>query len=279
MDQELCRGLIIGITGCLICLLFAYGGRKSIEKTGIGLALGFLLFGYFTFHSYNLLYFYDIAIGTTQGTYYAGKSGYKISYSFSYKNKIYKSGASMDYGAKTENGYYYVRLSKQFPSINEIDFSSPVKDKKKLDSLHFIEFENLIIERDYIPRTMIAQRVNLYDSQLYHEKSKYFGKTITYRKDYKLVYLRQGDGLIGHEILITFDNLNRQIDVKAFMYYCISCAKEEPLAYLTFSGSGDGFSIKYFRPENPNVLPEEDEIKTLKEEEWIIDEKGFFVLK
>ena len=279
MDQELNRGLIIGITGCLICLLFAYGGRKSIEKTGIGLALGFLLFGYFTFHSYNLLYFYDIAIGTTQGTYYAGKSGYKIAYSFSYKNKIYKSGASMDNGAKTENGYYYVRLSKQFPSINEIDFSSPVKDKKKLDSLHFIEFENLIIQRDYIPRTMVAQRVNLYDSQLYDEKSKYFGKSITYRKNYKLVYLRQGDGFIGHEILITFDNLNQQIDVKTFLYYCTSCEKDELLAHLSFSSSSEEFTIKYFRPENQNVLPEESLIRALKEEVWMIDEKGVFVQK
>lgn len=183
----------------------------------------------------------------------------------------------MDYGVKTENGYYYVRLSKQFPSINEIDFSSPVKDKKTLDSLHFMELEGLIIERDYIPRTLVAQTVNLDDSQLYHEKSKYFGKTIIYRKNYKLVHLRQNDGLKGYEILATFDNLNRQIDVKTFMYFCTPCAQEELLAHLTFLGLGNGFTIKYFHPENPNVLPEEDEIKTLKEEEWIIDEKGFFV--
>lgn len=279
MDHELYRGLIIGLTGCLICFLFAYFGKKSIDKTGGALALGFLLFGYFTFHSFNLLYFYDIAIGTTHGTYRAGKSGYNIAYSFLYKNKIYKSGASMNYGAKAENGYYYVRLSKQFPNLNEIDFSSPVKDKKKLDSLHFIEFENLIIERDYIPRTMVAERVNLYDSQLYYEKSKYFGKTITYRKKYKLVHLRQSDGLRGHEILVTFDNLNRQIDVKTLLYYCTSCEKDELLAYLFFSDSSDEFTVKYFRPENPKVLPEEVGIKTLKEEEWIIDEKGFFVLK
>ena len=185
----------------------------------------------------------------------------------------------MNYGAKTQNGYYYVRLAKQFPAINEIDFSSPVKDKKKRDSLHFIEFEDLIIGKEYIPRTMFAKRVNLDDSQLYHEKSKYFGKTITYHKNYKLVYLRQSDGLRSHEILVTFDQLNRQIGVKTFLYYCTSCAKDELIAHLSFSSSGEEFSIKYFIPENQNALPKESEIKALKREEWIIDENGFFVLK
>ena len=126
---------------------------------------------------------------------------------------------------------------------------------------------------------MFAKRVNLDDSQLYHEKSKYFGKTITYHKNYKFVYLRQSDGLKGHEILVTFDQLNRQIDVKTFLYYCTSCEKDELIAYLSFSSNGEEFSIKYFIPENQNVLPEESEIKALKREEWIIDEKGFFVLK
>lgn len=278
MEQEIYNRLIVGVVVWFIVVLLAYFGRKSIEKIGFALIF-FLGFSYGIFSNLQLLYNYDVVIGTTNGTYLAGKSGTKIRYSFLYKDKVYQSGASMNYGAKTENGYYYVRVAKQFPSISEIDFSSPVKDYRKRDSLHFIEFENLIIGKEYIPRTMFAQRVNLDDSQLYHEKSKYFGKTITYFNGYKLVYLRQNDGLKGHEILVTYNQLNQQIDVKTFLYYCPSCAKGELIAHLSFLSSSDEFIVKYFTPENQNVLPEESEIKALKREKWTIDEKGFFVLK
>ena len=194
------------------------------------------------------------------------------------KNKHHGSALS-EPGLKTEGGYYYVRISKLFPKISGMDFSKPVKDRRKINDLQFLEFVDLILKRTYVPRTTFAKFVNVDDSQLYHEKSKYFGKTITYHKNYKLVYLRQGDGLRGHEILVTFDKLNRQIDVKTFPYYCTPCSKEELLAHLSFSTRGDEFNIKYFLPENQNVIPKENEINVSKEEEWMIDEKGIFVLK
>lgn len=281
MEHSIYLNLVYGALFVIIACFFVY---FSDEKTGEKRAKKIAYFALFLMllgliiRTWLLLYNYEMVIGTTDGT-YKKKGGYKIRYHYYFNHKLYNGTDAYRSGIKTEYGYYYVRVAKDLPFISEIDFSLPLIDKRKRDSLQFIEFEKRISNVGYISREIFVKFVNLNDSYLYHEKSKYFGKTITYRKEYKLVHLRQSDGLRGHEILVTFDNLNRQIDVKTFMYYCSPCAKEELLAYLTFSGSGDRFTIKYFHPENPNALPKEDEIKTLKEEEWIIDEKGFFVLK
>ena len=63
MEQELCNRLIVGVVVCFILALLAYFGRKSIDKIGFALAL-FLCFSYGIFSNLQLLYYYDVVIGT-----------------------------------------------------------------------------------------------------------------------------------------------------------------------------------------------------------------------
>ena len=94
-------------------------------KIGIALVLLFFLQG--TIRTISLLTFYELVVGTTNGISNPIKqTSTKVRYEFYYQGRHYESSEDYEEGVIVNGGKYYVRIAKNFPYINEKDFSMSV---------------------------------------------------------------------------------------------------------------------------------------------------------
>jgi hypothetical protein len=133
MDQLLLNRLIFWVI-CLIFLLVLMYIKKfpkfsMQEKIFTLFILIFIL--QVVVRTTLLLVHYDLAIGTTKGIHYSRKGNFaSIAYEFRYNNKKYIRRDFYKRGVEKQNGRYYVRVAKNFPLINEMDFSMQVLRNK-----------------------------------------------------------------------------------------------------------------------------------------------------
>lgn len=151
------------------------------------------------------------------------------------------------------------------------------------DSLAFLLFEKQVRNEDTISLDIIRRFVNLKDSTTFNSNSKYMGKSDAIRSNYKFFYIKQGYKENGTHILLTFNPKNNKIiDQKNIIAYCNPCKTNALESTISFSSRSDELIeviIEYLKPTESKAMPLFNDPNLVKRETWIVDTKGFFILK
>ncbi len=130
MEQSLTEGLLFGVMGTALTLFIYYDNRKFNLSIGakFGYSIFLLFFVWTIIRNLLLLYSYDLAQGTTTGTYNPIKqTSTRVRFEYYYNGKLYHSSVKNKKGIIVKGGKYYIRVVSFFPSMSEIDLSLPVE--------------------------------------------------------------------------------------------------------------------------------------------------------
>jgi|GEM_PF-1632038 len=138
----------------------------------------------------------------------------------------------------------------------------------------FADLEKRVKNEQEVPLDMFKKFIRLDRPELYSKQSRFTGKEVRYGANYTLFYIRQGDGQMAHEIIVSFNKQHEQVDAKAFLYFCDPCQKTR-VAFFSFSGGkgNNDFNVRYYLSIG-REMPDPDRIKIIKREKWHVSDEG-----
>lgn len=141
-------------------------------------------------------------------------------------------------------------------NINSFDTLFAIQSQSLVDSLTFDNFLNYVNGEGQIPIDFINKFVSFDSVTIDTTKSKFIGSGAWNDDYYYVVYIKQGNLVLGHNIIITYSKKYEQIDIVSFVYYCENCSGQllGELSFLS-EATNNEFVVDYYKSSNLKGKP------------------------